>query len=71
MEDSNVLSNKGWKKIGSATLSPDVRTNFNNEYSANFEIQRSSSSSSNQRSAPLPARQLIQQQSQQVPNEPT
>ena len=68
-DDSKKLPNKGWKKIGSATLSPDIRKNFQDENSDDFQSQRPSSSSSKQRSAPLPSRQLMQQQ--QVPNEPT
>jgi hypothetical protein len=67
--DSGKLSNKGWKKLASATLSPDVRSDFNEQKSySNSEKQRSGSS--NQRSAPLPSMQRMQQQ-QQIPNEPT
>ena len=68
--DSVSLSNKGWKKLGSATLSPDVRSEFNQQHvQAHSNVEHSDSSK--QRSAPLPSMQLMQQQQQQVPNEPT
>ena len=62
-KDEKKISNKGWKKIGSATLR-----------SAPYAFETTASPSSRvqkQRSVPARPRDLMQHQGKQIPSEPT
>ena len=62
-KEENKVSNKGWKKIGSATLR-----------SAPYAFETTASPSSRvqkQRSVPARPRDLMQHHGKQIPSEPT